>query len=127
MPNIAKWLDFEFYDLVWWLDRHGKPNVTDDIRRLGRWLGTSHRVGSDLCYWIVTESGRLVSKTSVEHMTQEDYVQEGMKEQIEEFNKKLEERLDDTNFTLDDIEMGSNYLEDIDYVDKIRVLPRNGN
>jgi hypothetical protein len=28
-PNISKWLDFEFYDLVWWLERSEKPNITD--------------------------------------------------------------------------------------------------
>jgi hypothetical protein len=27
-PDISKWLlDFEFYDLVWWLDRPTKPNL----------------------------------------------------------------------------------------------------
>ena len=29
MPNISKWLDFEFYDLVWWLDCPMRPDVTD--------------------------------------------------------------------------------------------------
>jgi hypothetical protein len=28
-PDINEWLDFEFYDLVWRLDRPVKPNVTD--------------------------------------------------------------------------------------------------
>jgi hypothetical protein len=32
-PNISKWLDFlsqdfEFYDLVWWIDRPTKPSFT---------------------------------------------------------------------------------------------------
>jgi hypothetical protein len=47
---------------------------------LGRWLGVSHRVGSDLCYWIVTDSGQVVSKTSVEHVTRDDYLNEDTKE-----------------------------------------------
>ena len=37
--DISEWLDFEFYDLVWWLDRPTKPNFTDHVRRLARWLG----------------------------------------------------------------------------------------
>ena len=114
-PDISEWLDFEFYDLVWWIDRPNKPNVTDETKRLARWLGVSHRVGSDLCYWLITESGQVVSKTSVEHVTRDDYLQEDTKKKIEEFNKKLEERLDDTNFILQgedgvDLKM----LEDID-------------
>ena len=34
--DISEWLDFEFYDLVWWIDRPNKPNVTDELRQLAR-------------------------------------------------------------------------------------------
>ena len=34
-PDISEWLDFEFYDLVWWIDRPNKPDITDTARRLG--------------------------------------------------------------------------------------------
>jgi hypothetical protein len=27
-PDISEWLDFEFYDLVWWLDQPTKPSIT---------------------------------------------------------------------------------------------------
>ena len=116
-PDISEWLDFEMYDLVWWWDRPGKPDVTDKARRLGRWLGVSHRVGSDLCYWIITNSGQLVSKTSVEHVTQDDYLQPDTRKEIEEFNRQLEERLKDDNFILKDEAgnpLGLAYLEDIE-------------
>jgi hypothetical protein len=43
-PDISKWMDFAFYDLVWWLDRPTKPNITNSSCRLARWLGVSHRV-----------------------------------------------------------------------------------
>jgi hypothetical protein len=114
-PNISKQLDFEFYDLVWWWDRPNKPNVNDEMKRLGRWLGVSHHVGSDLCYWIVTDSGQVVSKTSVEHVTCDDYLSEDMKAKVKEFEKKLEEHLDDSNFILqgeDGIDL--KMIEDLD-------------
>jgi hypothetical protein len=41
---------FQFYDLVWWLDRPTKPNFKDHTRRLARWLGVSHRFGPDMSY-----------------------------------------------------------------------------
>ena len=41
-PDISKWLDFEFYDLVWWLDRPTKPDFMDNTQQLARWLGVSH-------------------------------------------------------------------------------------
>jgi hypothetical protein len=72
-------------------------------------------MGSDLCYWIVTDSGQVVSKTSVEHVTHNDYMSEDTKVKVEEFEKKLGECLDDSNFILQgedgvDLKM----LEDLD-------------
>ena len=116
--DISEHLDFEMYDLVWWLDRGGpesKPSATDDPRRLGRWLGVSHRVGSDLCYWLITDGGKLVSKTSVEHVIRDDYLNPDKKKQIDEFNEKLETLLDDKNFKLDGDD--GLYMEDLDLDD----------
>ena len=114
-PDISEWLDFEFYDLVWWLDRLTKPNFTDNTRQLAHWLGISHRVGSDLSYWLITESGKVISKTSVEHVTRDDYLQADKKAEIEAFNRRLEESLDDANFMIDgEGEFDSMYLDDID-------------
>ena len=126
-PNIAEWLDFEFYDLVWWLDRSKKPNINDDTRRLARWLGVSHRVGSDLCYWLITESGQLISKTSVEHVVRDDYLQEDTKRKISEFNEKIESRLDDANFMIEgDGNSTMMYLEDIDDDDNPGIASQQG-
>jgi hypothetical protein len=61
-PDISEWLDLKFY--VWCWDQPNKPNINDETKWLGRWLGMSHHVGLDLCYWIVTDSGKVVSKTS---------------------------------------------------------------
>jgi hypothetical protein len=86
------------------------------MKRLGRWLGVSHHVGSDLCYWIVTDSGQVVSKTSVEHVTHDDYLNKDTKAKVKEFKRKLGEHLDDSNFILqgeDGIDL--KMLEDLDY------------
>ena len=49
--DISEWLKFEFYDLLWFWNNH-----SDDTKAmLGQWLGVSHRVGSVLCYWIISE------------------------------------------------------------------------
>jgi hypothetical protein len=47
----------------------------------------SHHVGSDLCYWIVTDSGQVVSKTSVEHVTREDYLSEDTNVLLPKFDR----------------------------------------
>ena len=71
----------------------------------------SHRVGSDTCYWLITDSGQIVSKTLVEHVTRDDNLQLGTGKKIEEFDEKLEKRLDDSNFTIQGDE--GLYIEDI--------------
>ena len=112
--EISEWLDFEFYDLVYWYDRPKNPDVSDDFRRLAIWLGISHHVGSDICYWLITESGKLISKTSVEHITRNDMLASGTKQQIDTFNMKLDKRLDDTNFIVDGFAgFDSAYLNDV--------------
>ena len=60
--DISKWLDFKFYDLVWWLNCPTKPNITDPQWHLACWLSVSHQVGSDLCYWLITDTGKLISQ-----------------------------------------------------------------
>lgn len=32
--DISEWLDFEFYDLAWWLDCPSKPDANDPVHRL---------------------------------------------------------------------------------------------
>ena len=44
--DISEWMEFEFYDLVWFWN-----NQSDDTKPILRqWIGVSHRVGSALCY-----------------------------------------------------------------------------
>ena len=45
--DISKWLDFDFFDRVWYWDQK-KMDMTDKQARIGRWLDISHRVGSDM-------------------------------------------------------------------------------
>ena len=67
-----------------------------------------------MCYWLITESGKLISKTSVEHVTCDDMLVPGTKQQINIFNAKPEERLDDTSFMVDGVSgFDSAYLDDI--------------
>ena len=62
-------------------------------------------------YWLITESGKLVSKTLVEHVIHDDYLNPEIKKQIDEFNDKIDKRLDDTKFLLEDIP----HSVDLDY------------
>jgi hypothetical protein len=113
--DISEWTDFEFYDLVWcWWHVPGKPNMTDKPRCLARWLGVWHHVGSDLCYWLLTKYGKIVSNLSVQHVTHDDYLKEDKQKEIEAFDQKLKEQLDDKNFVVPGEGFAGMFLEDID-------------
>jgi hypothetical protein len=62
----------------------------------------------------VTDTGKLVSNSFVQHVTRDHYLQEDIKKQINEFNKKLKERLNDKNFLLFNKGFQGMYIEDIE-------------
>ena len=78
----------------------------------GRWLGVSHRVGIALCYWVLTKSGKVISSTTVQHVTQEDNTHPDTHNRIQAFDAAVQERLSDTNFVSNDIEGASPYIQD---------------
>ena len=42
-----------------------------------------------MCYWLITETSRLVSKTSSEHVMRYDYLKPDIEFRVDDFNKKL--------------------------------------
>ena len=57
--------------------------------RLARWLGIYHRVGSDMCYWLITGTGKLVPKISVKYVTTNYYLKPDNEFRVDGFNIKL--------------------------------------
>jgi hypothetical protein len=110
-PDISEWIDFEFYDRVWVYD-HKKIELDSTGKRLARWLGIAHRVGSDLCYWLLLANGKVLARTTVQHVTREDMLNEDVKLQINQFDEQVENRLNDENFVVDDQNITNFYLED---------------
>jgi hypothetical protein len=113
-PDISEWVDFEFYDPVWYYD-HKKMDMVDSGKRLARWLGIAHRIGSDLCYWLLLPNGSVIApRTTVQHVTRTDLLEsEEVKMQIERFDEQVEQRrLTDENFVVDNPSVAGFYLED---------------
>ena len=70
-------------------------------RHLARWRGVAHRVGSNLCYWLLLESGKVIARTTVQHVIRDNYLNDDVKRDIESFDQSVEERLSDQNFMAD--------------------------
>ena len=99
-PDTSEWLDFDFFDRVWYWDQK-KMDMTDEQARVGRWLGIAHRVGSDMTYWILTEAGTVIARSTVQHITVPDMATDAMKARVHTFDENLLTRLNDENFQLD--------------------------
>ena len=87
--NISEWLDFDFYDLVWCKDN---PD-SNESATLGRWLGVAHQQGTSLCYYVLKQNGQILSRTSVQHVTQEDLQSDAIRQQVTDFNTEIERRM----------------------------------
>jgi hypothetical protein len=64
-PDISEYLDFVFYDLVWFKENAGLGET-----QLGRFLDADHAVGSLMSYKILPISGIPVSRTTVQRATE---------------------------------------------------------
>ena len=89
--------------------------MDDTGRKLARWLGVAHRVGSDLCYWLLLPSGKVIARTIVQHVTREDILNDDVRRQVEAFDSDVEERLDDQRFVAQDPD-ATFFLQDEDDV-----------
>ena len=58
--DISKYLDFGFYEKGWFKDNAGISTIEP-----GRWLGISHQTGRLKCYHILTQTGKVISRSTV--------------------------------------------------------------
>ena len=95
-PDISEYLDFTFYDWVWYRDNAG---VGDNS--FGRWLGVSHRIGNLMSYWILTIHGRVISRTTVQRVTNLELGTIEVKQRCKEFDERIAEILSDKNHVVE--------------------------
>ena len=107
--DISEWLEFEFYDLCWYWDL---PNDWDNPK-IGRWLGVSHRVGSALCYWILTENAKVVARTTVQHITKEESLDPEKIEKIRAYHDGIEMTMADCHYIDNSPDFASFVNEDL--------------
>ena len=88
--DISEYLDFGFYDRVWFRDNSGLgPEM------IGRWLGVSEHTGTEMCYYILLPNGSVVSRSTVWCITELEKMTESTQAYIKEYDEKLDEYLGD--------------------------------
>ena len=70
--------------------------------KMGRWLGVSHKTGSLMSFWILTPSCRVVSRTSVQRITNLELQEETNKRRLTTFDNTVKGYLRDYNHVLNE-------------------------
>jgi hypothetical protein len=73
-----------FYDHVSY-----KENAGLGTAAIGRWLGVSHRVGGLMSYWVLTQTGTVISRTTVQRITNLDKETDEVKQSVNEFDVEV--------------------------------------
>ena len=94
-PEISEYVDFSFYDWCWYKENAGMGET-----KLGRWLGVSHRTGSLMSFWVLTQSCKVVSRTSVQRVTRLELGEEDTQKRTGAFDETIKLRLCDHAHTL---------------------------
>ena len=86
-PDISQYLDFGFYDRVWF-----KENTRLVETKLGRLLGVSHEMGSLMSYWVLPVSSIPISWTTVQRVTNLESQTNQCKKLFEDYDRKIADR-----------------------------------
>ena len=94
--DILEYLDFGFYDQVWYHENAGLGE-----RRTGRWLGVSHRTCSLISYWVLTQNCYVISRTTVQRVTNLENELLENQENISEFDEQIKGIIREDDFPLE--------------------------
>jgi len=61
----------------------------------------AHQIGSDLCYWILTKTGRVIARTTIQRVTKEDLLLPHVKFKLQVFKDKIKPKMDDESHRVD--------------------------
>ena len=112
-PDISEWIEYEFYCLCWFWNNQQDSSEP----KIGRWLGVSHRVGSALCYWILSDTGKVVARTTVQHITRQEAAKPDVQQSIRDYHVSMNKAIGDDDFVTDLDGMTSFINDDVEDVD----------
>jgi hypothetical protein len=122
--NVTEYTMFKWYQWVWFHD----PNAPDSVR-LGRWLGPAHNIGQGYCHHILSDKGKVVSRSTVTPVTPAEKATSETQERMSLYTKAVEELIGNfSQSTLDkSIIKGDdpyNHLFKEDYMDDEDIEPQ---
>ena len=92
IDDISEYLEFYFYEKLWF-----KGNADISPSEPGRCLGISHRTGSLMCYYILTQTGTAISRSTLQRVTNIYLSTDEVKEAFVRFDTGIHRRLKEDN------------------------------
>ena len=77
-------------------------DMTAEQARIRRWLGIANRIGTDMTYWILSDSGRVIARSTVQRVTQTDIGSDTIRNRLAEYDASIATRLNDEHHFNDD-------------------------
>ena len=95
-PDISEYAQFDWYQCVWYID----PAVQfpDDSRKLGssRWIGVAHDVESPMTFWVLPQSCKVLTRSTVVSFTDKELSDPVVQTRITELDLVIKEKIGDT-------------------------------
>ena len=87
-PDISEYVSFEWYEAIWF------QHPTDyQSQQLGRWLGVADTIGSGHVFHVITNTGNVISTSSVTHLTDEDRKEDQIIKAILNLDNSIESKI----------------------------------
>jgi len=116
-PDISEWSEFAWYEPIYHYEDVPFPQTK---RKIARWLGVAHRVGQALCYWILSNTGQVLARTSIQKLTDDELKSPLVLDETSQFDSMIKQKLGESMDIKDD--NPNAYLQDI-YDDEEAVEP----
>ena len=94
-PDISEYLDFSFYDWVVFRAEAGLGSPS-----IGRWLGVSHKIGQQMSYWVLPQSGIPISVVTVQRLTNLEQTTDEWKARMEQYMQQVEQKMSSKSFEI---------------------------
>ena len=95
-PDISQYLDFAWYDWVWY-----KENAGLAIPKLGRFLGVANSASNIMSFYLLPESGIVVTAGTVQRVTELEKQTEAVKDRMQQHSKKIAEKFKEGRLSSD--------------------------
>jgi hypothetical protein len=92
-PDISEYAQYDWYQLVWYVDL--SSDFPDEKTCLERWIGVGHDVGAPLVSWVLLVTCKVVARSSIQPLTEDELGTESVRKQIDAYDALIASKIGD--------------------------------